>query len=440
MGSHNCSICCVGDAFISRRLSVHQNNEQFFNMIKILRGADVSVLNLETAIHSFEGYPLGEGKGDAYGQADPYIADEIKWAGFDLVSRANNHSMDYTVGGLIATTKHLDRVGLAHAGAGMDLAEARAPACLETPKGIVSIISATTYNLAFASYPRLDLQGRPGVNPLRIQTTYYLDSYDFHAMKKIVKALNMWQPKSSEDGEEFFFPPRQQVFKLAKETKTVYTINETDFENNIKAIQNAKKLSDWVIFSLHDHYDALTAPEGYNTKQFTTDPIESFARASIDAGVDVFFSHGTHMLRGLEIYKRKPIFYGLGNFVFQSTLIKKQPSDLFEKYGLSLNSSTTDLYEKREKSPRRFFNEQEYWESVLVHCLFQNKNLIELKLYPLTLNYHSKKPLREQRTTAGIPSLATKTLGKKIIKDMNYLSSKYGTEIRYHDGIGVVII
>jgi poly-gamma-glutamate synthesis protein (capsule biosynthesis protein) len=286
--------------------------------------------------------------------------------------------MDYTVGGLIATTKHLNRVGLANAGAGMDLAEARAPAYLETPKGIVSIISATTYNLALASYPRLDLQGRPGVNPLRIQTTYYLDLYNFTAMKKIVKALNMWQPQSSEEDEEFFFPPRQQVFKLAKETKTVYMINETDFENNIKAIQNAKKLSDWVIFSLHDHYDALMAPEGYNTKQFTINPIESFARASIDAGVDVFFSHGTHMLRGLEICKRKPIFYGLGNFVFQSTLINKQPSDLFEKYGLGLNSSTTDLYEKREEPPRRFFNEPEYWESVLVHCLFQNKNLIEL--------------------------------------------------------------
>ena len=48
------------------------------------------------------------------------------------------------------------------------------------------------------------------------------------------------------------------------------------------------------------------------------DFIPIFARAVIDAGADVFVGHGPHVLRGIEIYKGKPIFYSLSNFIFQN--------------------------------------------------------------------------------------------------------------------------
>jgi poly-gamma-glutamate synthesis protein (capsule biosynthesis protein) len=439
MSNQNLSLVSVGDAFISKRFSVFSEEEEFSSLIKNIRDADVAFVNLETAIHSFEGYPIGEGKGDAYGQADPYIADEFKWAGFGLISRANNHSMDYSLGGMIETSKNLDRVGLTHAGVGMNLGEAREPAYRETKNGIVSLISASTNTLGMASHARKNLMGRPGLNPLRLETVYKLDSKSFKAMKEIIKNLGLWNPRTPNDAEKFTVHRRDQ-YELAEETKVVRTVNKLDFEGNIKAVKDARRLSDWVVFSLHNHISAVKVPEGFKTREVVAEPIEGFARACIDSGADVFIAHGPHVLRGLEIYKGKPIFYSLGNFVFQSTLIKRQPSDLFERYGLTVAESTADLYEKREAPPAHFFDDIEYWESVAAECLYEDKQLVQLKLHPLSLDYDPTKPLREQRTKAGIPRLADRTLGKKIIDDMKKLSSRYGTSIEFKDGIGIVII
>lgn len=427
---------CVGDAFISKRLSVFSEEKSFSSMIKIIRDADVAFVNLETTIHHFEGYPIGEGKGDAYGQADPYIADELKWAGFDLVSRANNHSMDYSVGGMVATSKNLERVGLIHAGVGINLAEARAPAYLEARKGIVSLISASTYNLGVASHARKNLQGRPGINPLRLRTVYHLDSESFEALKKIVRSLGLRSPGTLDDAEEFTF--LRNRFKLAKEADLIRSINELDLKGNLKAVKDARRLSDFVIFSLHDHSSAVKVPEGFKTREFPTEPVKEFAHACIDSGADAFVGHGSHVLRGIEIYKGKPIFYSLGNFVFQSTLIRRQPSDLFERWGLGINNSTADLYEKRETPPSRFFSDPGYWESAVAECIYEDKKLVQLKLYPITLGYDIKRPLKEQRTKAGIPRLADGALGKKIIERISILSSRYGIEIEFKEGVGIV--
>lgn len=405
-------------------------------MIKIIRDSDVALANLETAIHRFEGYPIGEGKGDAYGQADPCIADELKWAGFKLLSRANNHSMDYSIGGMIVTSKNLKRVELTYAGVGMNLAEAREPAYLETKKGIVSLISASNLNLGAASHSRKNLRGRPGINIIRLETVYYLDAMSFKAMKKIVNSLRMRE--IPEDAVEFTFPSRRDKFKVSEETKIVRNLNELDLKDNLKAIEDAKRLSDLVLFSFHDHSSAVKVPKGCKAKEVPAEPIEVFARACIDSGADVFIGHGPHVLRGLEIYKGKPIFYSLGNFVFQSTLIKRQPSELFERWGLDINDTTADLYEKREAPPSHFFDESEYWESVVAESTFEGKKLVMLKLFPITLGYDETKPLKEQRTKAGIPRLADGTLGKKIIERMSALSSRYGTEINFKDNVGVV--
>jgi hypothetical protein len=57
---------------------VFSEEKNFFSIIKIIRDSDVALANLETTIHRFKGYPIGEGKGDAYGRTDPCIADELK--------------------------------------------------------------------------------------------------------------------------------------------------------------------------------------------------------------------------------------------------------------------------------------------------------------------------------------------------------------------------
>jgi len=414
------------------------SDERFSSLIKVIRDADVAFINLETTIHHFEGYPIGEGKSDAYAQAEPYIADELKWAGFDLVSRANNHSMDYSAEGMIATTKNLNRVGLIHAGAGMNLEEAREPAYLETPRGIFSLVSATTHNLGVASHARGNLRGRPGVNPLRLETVYNLDPKSFKALKEVANKFGVALPRGSEEVKEFTFPTRGGRFRLTEETKVVHTLNNLDLKRNLKAVEDARRLSDWVLFSLHDHTSASKAPEGFKSREFAPEPIEEFAHTCIDSGADAFVGHGPHVLRGVEIYKGKPIFYSLGNFVFQSTLITRQPSDLFERWGLGSDASTADLYEKREAPPAHFFDEPDHWESVVVECVYEDEKLAQLKLYPIALGYDPNRPMKEQRTKAGIPRSADGSVGKKIIEHLNLLSSRYGTDIELKDGVGIV--
>ena len=67
-------------------------------------------------------------------------------------------------------------------------------------------------------------------------------------------------------------------------------------------------------------------------EKISTNNFNEFARKMIDAGADVAVGHGPHVLRGIEIYKEKPIFYSLANFMFQMKLflefLKKITQDI----------------------------------------------------------------------------------------------------------------
>jgi poly-gamma-glutamate synthesis protein (capsule biosynthesis protein) len=143
-------------------------------------------------------------------------------------------------------------------------------------------------------------------------------------------------------------------------------------------------------------------------------------------------------MRGIEVYKGKPIFYSLGNFVFQSTLIRRQPADLFDLWGMTGEQTTVELYEKREAPPAVFFDDPSYWESFVAEVDYAEGKLKEIHLIPILLDYDPKKPLSEQRTTAGVPRLAKGDKAKKIIEDLTRLSLLYGTEVEYRNGAGII--
>jgi len=117
------AMALTGDSIITRKLSVY-NEPEFLKMIELIRSADVAFTNLEMLFHDYEPYPMHQ-SGGTYMRAEPALAKELSWAGFDLVSRANNHSADYGVLGMRLTTKYVVEAGLVHAGVGESLAEAR---------------------------------------------------------------------------------------------------------------------------------------------------------------------------------------------------------------------------------------------------------------------------------------------------------------------------
>ena len=110
----------------------------FAGVRHILDSADALVLNLETPV-STRGKAL-EGKEYTF-RASPAAAMGMAEAGVRAVWLANNHIMDFGVEALLETIEHLDRAGIAHAGAGCDVAAAAGPAVLSFPGGKLSLLS-----------------------------------------------------------------------------------------------------------------------------------------------------------------------------------------------------------------------------------------------------------------------------------------------------------
>lgn len=161
----------TGDSFITRRLPA--NNEGFRQLSSLIRKADVRLTNLEVTVHDFEGYPSAV-SGGTWAIAPPAVLEDLKFFGFNLISWANNHTLDYSHGGLEATERYLDEYGFVHAGVGKNLAQASAPRYLECEDGRVALIAATStfHDDWVAGDQRPDTIGRPGINPLRFHTTY----------------------------------------------------------------------------------------------------------------------------------------------------------------------------------------------------------------------------------------------------------------------------
>jgi poly-gamma-glutamate capsule biosynthesis protein CapA/YwtB (metallophosphatase superfamily) len=379
-GGETFTMALTGDAIITRRLSVYREPE-FLRMMGLIRGADVAFTNLEMLFHDYEPYPMHE-SGGTYMRGEPALVHELVWAGFDLVSMANNHTGDYGVEGMRLTRKYVEEAGLVHAGVGENLYEAREAKFLETHGGRIALISvASTFTAhSAASKPKGAVRGRPGLSPLR------------------------------------------------------YTRGETtapepeDMEELAAVVRNAAALADYVIVTNHSH-------ESGTSRSHPADFLPIFSRAMIDAGADVVAGHGPHVLRGIEIYRGKPIFYSLGDFIFQNETLLRLPEENYRRYDLGEHHHVADFNAARYANETRGFPTQpEIWESVIAMPRWQGKELVAVELHPITLGFGLPASQR------GRPLLADRELGRKIINDLVERSQPFGTTIEWREaeGIGVV--
>src|SRR5207247_6192359 len=133
LADNSFTVAMTGYSLITMKLSVH-TDPPFLKMIDLIRGADAAFTNLEMLLHDYEPYPSTE-SGGTYMRADPVIAKELVWAGFDMVARANNHTGDYGVEGARLTTRHVASAGLVQAGFGESLRQAREARLLDPHNG-----------------------------------------------------------------------------------------------------------------------------------------------------------------------------------------------------------------------------------------------------------------------------------------------------------------
>src|SRR5262245_34810024 len=95
------TVAAGGDAIITRPLR-GLTHPEIVSLLKIFQGADAGFFNCEMTFHEMEGYPTQTGAcGDLNLIADPRIAADLRTAGFNLTTVANNHALDYGHGGLL---------------------------------------------------------------------------------------------------------------------------------------------------------------------------------------------------------------------------------------------------------------------------------------------------------------------------------------------------
>lgn len=267
-------IFAIGDVAVNR-----EQPDTIFELVhECIKQADYAFAQIE-AIYSKLGEVNVSGTSSPL-RGDPENVAAIGRAGFNLASFASNHCMDYGISAFHDTIQHFRAIpGMHLFGAGNNLSEARKPVIVEHNGNKIGWLAYCSI-LPIRYWADVD---RPGCAPARARTIY--------------ETLEPDQPGT---------PPRILTYP-----------HDEDLAHMLADIKALKAQTDVVIVSMHW---GLHFKEGelatYETK---------YAKAAIDAGADIILGHHQHILKPVEIYKGKPIFYGLANFAFD---MYYQPGEL----------------------------------------------------------------------------------------------------------------
>jgi poly-gamma-glutamate capsule biosynthesis protein CapA/YwtB (metallophosphatase superfamily) len=447
MTSGRLAIALTGDSMVTRSLSMF-NEEPYLRMRDILKSADVVFTNFEANVHPYLDDPHAQRDGGGtYVTTEPRLLADLKWMGVNLVSCGSSHADDYGPKGILDTLRYLDEAGIAHAGSGRHLAEARAPAYVETAQGRVALVAATSQYKpgSKAGDQRYDTLGYPGVNGLRHKVVYGLNKPMLDELRKIGAAIG-WDasverrrfqgdpvPKRSEDSYNFL----GRTFKVGVPGETTF-VNEDDLKENLRQVGNARAFADKVIVSLHCH--DLGGPTLLTARRRTDiDDLADFAidfgRRAIDTGADIFVCHGPQVPLAVEIYKGKPMLHGIGTFVFQIETMKYLPAEAYQRYRLDERATPADFIAARyQDDTLGHAADPAQWEQMFAICEFSGDDLAGLQLYPIDLGH------QRPRTGRGRPILADQVVADRVLARVERLSAKYGTRIERRDGIGIVTV
>lgn len=433
----------TGDCIITRRISICRD-QGFLALVDILRGADASYTHLDTVIHDYEGpeiYPSAEA-GWMWMRSPMFVGEELRWTGVSIVSTASNHSLDYMYGGLASTLSVLKSCGLQCAGSGLNLGIAREAVYLDTSRARIALVSACStlsrWNRAGAS--KMDLKGRPGVNPL---SYYYIaNSNTIDMICNTAVQMGWWVTKVG--GDWLFNPPglHNSVYRFREsDVPQITTVpDELDLEGNLRSIVEARNQADFVIAHLHTHeFDpvgGLSAPA-----RFAVD----FAHSCVDAGADLFIANGSHApIRGIEIYEGKPIFYDPGPFFQMHETVSRLPADFFCHAGYSKvpniwEATVSDGFAAREPAtvplnPSGGYGAGRSNHGFVTVCKYDDGvRFVKACLYPITF-------IEKPYSYRGIPTLASGKEALRSLTQMKHLCASFGTELEISQDVGLIQI
>lgn len=303
-----------------------------------LNDADVVFCQLEIPLSDKSPFSLPQARRADYARTE--TAYELKKAGFDVVSFASNHCMDWGAETFFDTINALEKAGLKVVGVGKNLEDARKPIFVET-KGV---------RIAFLAYNTILPMGywatenRPGCAPLRAFTLYEQIEHD--------------QPGT---------PCRIHTFP-----------NRQDLQAMISDIKKAKSEADLVILSLHWGIHFVPA--------VIADYQREVAHVAIDNGVDLILGHHAHILKPIEVYKGKVIFYSLCNFAADLPFTREMLQEKGFKEIQKLNP-------KWIPDPECLYNlPPDTEKTIIAKCEISEKSITKVSFLPVYIDRKTAMP------------------------------------------------
>ncbi|GAA1996914.1 CapA family protein [Microbacterium pumilum] len=276
---------------------------ELFNLNRsVLQEADLSIGQLELILS-----PLGERLPQVRhtARAKAEDAEALREAGLDVITFAGNHTLDFGTSAMLDTVRILEAQGLAVAGVGIDLPSAIEPVLIERRGRRIAVFS-------FASVMPQDYWAtdrRAGCAPARAFTFYEQIEHD--------------QPGT---------PSRVHTFP-----------HREDLRQAVEAVRAARAATDVVLVAMHWGIHFIPA--------VIADYQRDYAHALIDAGADAILGHHPHILKGVEIYDGRPIFYSLGNFGMDTPITPEHVASKGFQEIQALNPTWVPNFEHRFNFP-----------------------------------------------------------------------------------------
>lgn len=255
-------------------MNVTEPHVPFARVASTLRQADARFANLECCLYE---HPAEHSRADEGFYAPPAAGEALKLAGFDAVGNANN--VNYGADAIKASLRRLAELGIPCTGAGLNRDAAGAPALIERNGARIGFLQRTS-----VYWPTNHEAGEhsPGVAVIRGHTAYQVPA---HKTRAEIPPMNR--------------PGVPPVILTWADPQYLARFGEE-------------------VGALRARVDVVVSSHHWGLHQEVLQYMTEIAHAAIDAGADVVLGHGPHFVLPVEIYRGKPIFYGMGNFSFHT--------------------------------------------------------------------------------------------------------------------------
>ncbi len=396
--------------------------ERLSPLRRILSASEVSFTNLETTIAGRHGgWPMIGSSLTPPTRAifsPPAVLDDLRSMGFNALSMCNNHAFLLGPGGILSTIEEVQARGFLAAGIGSSLAEAATPGRMEIAGRPVSLVAMDAGPLpatVYATDPQPPhLPARPGNNPLRVNPVVEVTEQQFAMLADMQRTLGHFdlrahyikspaaEPEGTVTLSAVLYPGAPTLkFRRGDACRAAFEVNRADLARNSAAIRAEKAAGSFVIVYVHHHlWDKVW--------EQTPSWMQSVSHEFVDAGADIVVSHGVPVLHGVEIYQGKPIFYSLGNFIFQPF-------------------SDADVW----------LNER-IWLSVVATCNYDGDALERIDFIPIAVG-GQESLRRNSYEDRDAPEIATGSYAERTLGWLAELSEVFGSRIEVSSERAVLV-